>query len=80
MAVLADMERAGVKVDTKLLAETHDGPPWAVEWTDENPFEPREIAAEVSDTLGRTARETVWAVALPLARPALGNAGALRLT
>ena len=47
-------------VDNKLLAETHDGPPWAVEWTDENPFEPREIAAEVSDTLGRTARDVVF--------------------
>ena len=47
-------------VDNVLLAETRDGPPWAVEWSDENPFEPREIAAEVSDTLGRTARDVVF--------------------
>jgi VWFA-related protein len=34
-------------VDQTLLAEDSDGPPYAVEWTDENPFEPREIAVEV---------------------------------
>jgi VWFA-related protein len=34
-------------IDQKLLGEDVDGPPYAVEWTDENPFEPREIAVEV---------------------------------
>ena len=43
-----------------LLGEAREGPPWAVEWADDNPFEPREIAAEVSDALGRTARDVVF--------------------
>ncbi len=46
-------------VDNVLLGEVADGPPWAVEWTDENPFTPREIAAEVSDALGHKARDVV---------------------
>src|SRR5918993_2503684 len=48
-----------ILVDNVLLGEVSDGPPWALEWSDENPFEPREIAAEVSDALGRTARDVV---------------------
>jgi len=47
-------------VDNVLLGETNQGPPWAVEWVDENPFEPREIAAEVTDAAGRTARDVVF--------------------
>ena len=31
-------------VDDTLLGEDDDGPPYAVEWADENPFEPREIS------------------------------------
>jgi Ca-activated chloride channel family protein len=46
-------------VDNVLLGEVADGPPWALEWTDENPFAPREIAAEVTDALGRSARDVV---------------------
>jgi len=34
-------------IDSVLLGEDKDGPPYALEWTDENPFEPREIAVEV---------------------------------
>jgi VWFA-related protein len=33
-------------IDGTLLAEDTDGPPYATEWIDENPFERREIAAE----------------------------------
>ena len=47
-------------VDNVLLGEVADGPPWALEWTDENPFEPREIAVEVSDAEGRSARDVVF--------------------
>ena len=47
-------------VDNVLLGEARSGPPWAVEWEDANPFEPREIAAEVTDALGRTARDVVF--------------------
>ena len=57
-------DRAHVKsvkffVDQKLHGETSEGPPFAVEWTDENPYEPREIAAEVCDALGVCARDVV---------------------
>ena len=47
-------------VDNVLLAEAREGPPWAVEWSDDNPFEAREIAAEVTDAAGRTARDVVF--------------------
>jgi Ca-activated chloride channel homolog len=46
-------------VDQKLHGETSEGPPFAVEWTDENPYEPREIAAEACDMAGVCARDVV---------------------
>jgi VWFA-related protein len=46
-------------VNGKPAGEDLQGPVYAVEWTDENPFEPTEIAAEVVDAAGRTARDTV---------------------
>ena len=46
-------------VDGRLLSSIATGPPYAVEWIDENPFEPREIAVAVADSLGNTARDTV---------------------
>lgn len=46
-------------VDDTLLAADADGPPYAVEWTDENPFEGREIRVEVSDSDGAVARDHV---------------------
>jgi Ca-activated chloride channel homolog len=46
-------------VDNVPLGEVGEGPPWAVEWADENPFLPREIVAEVTDALGRSARDVV---------------------
>ena len=46
-------------VDGKLLQTDVDGAPYAVEWTDENPFERREIAVAVSDALGRDVRDTI---------------------
>ena len=46
-------------VDGKLLQTDGDGAPYAVEWTDENPFERREIAVAVSDALGREVRDTI---------------------
>lgn len=46
-------------VDGKLLSTVDAGPPYAVEWIDENPFETREIAVAVADSLGNTARDTV---------------------
>ncbi|HZO44093.1 MAG TPA: VWA domain-containing protein [Methylomirabilota bacterium] len=45
-------------VDSVLLGEDKDGPPYAMEWTDENPFEAREIEVEVRGD-GAVARDKV---------------------
>jgi Ca-activated chloride channel family protein len=46
-------------IDQQLFQTDSDGPPYVVEWTDENPFERREIAVEATDALGRDARDRV---------------------
>lgn len=46
-------------VDDQLLQALDQGPPYAVEWVDENPFERREIAVEAVDMLGNAARDKV---------------------
>jgi Ca-activated chloride channel family protein len=46
-------------VDDALVGEDKDGPPYAVEWVDSNPFLPRKIVVQVADSLGGTARDTV---------------------
>ena len=46
-------------VDHVLLGVDDDGPPYAVEWLDENPYERREIAVEVENELGQIARDSV---------------------
>jgi Ca-activated chloride channel homolog len=46
-------------VDQQLLTADTDGPPYATEWVDENPFERREISVEVTDAAGRAARDKV---------------------
>jgi VWFA-related protein len=46
-------------VDQKLLGSVNTGPPYAVEWVDDNPFERTEIAVEAVDTLGNSARDEV---------------------
>ena len=46
-------------VDNVLLGVDADGPPYALEWLDENPYERREIAVEVEDELGQIARDVV---------------------
>ncbi len=46
-------------VDNVLLGEAKKGPPWGIDWTDDNPFEPREIRAEVVDSNGHTAKDSV---------------------
>ena len=46
-------------VDHKFHGETMQGPPFAVEWMDENPYEAREIAAEACDAAGVCARDVV---------------------
>src|SRR5687767_12291482 len=46
-------------VDQKLQGEAKQGPPFAVEWTDENPYEGREIAVEVCSMAGDCVRDVV---------------------
>lgn len=46
-------------VDGTLLKQVEDGPPYAVEWTDENPFEARRIAVEAQDDAGNAARDEI---------------------
>ena len=46
-------------VNSKPVGEDRDGPVYAVDWTDDNPFEPTEIAAEAVDADGRAARDVV---------------------
>ena len=46
-------------VDQKLLGAVSAGPPYAVEWVDDNPFERTEIAVVAVDALGNSARDKV---------------------
>lgn len=46
-------------IDGQLFRTDSDGAPYVAEWTDENPFERREIAVEVSDALGYEVRDRV---------------------
>ena len=46
-------------VDGKLIGQDDDGPPYAVEWLDENPYERREIEIEVEDDVGHVVRDSV---------------------
>lgn len=39
-------------VDDELIGKDEDGPPYAVEWTDENPYEARRIRATVAGSAG----------------------------
>jgi Ca-activated chloride channel family protein len=46
-------------VDGALLRDAAEGPPYAAEWVDENPFAAIEIKVEVSDDRGNSARDRV---------------------
>src|SRR3954468_6326136 len=46
-------------VDGVLLGEDRDGPPYAADWEDVNPFEPRSLAVAVADDHGNVARDAV---------------------
>jgi VWFA-related protein len=46
-------------VDGNLVGTVDSGPPYAVTWTDENPFEPREIVVEAESTEGAIGRDKV---------------------
>ncbi len=46
-------------VNRALVGEDVEGPVYASEWADDNPFEPTEIAVEAIDATGRTVRDVV---------------------
>ena len=46
-------------VDGAVVGTLESGPPYAVTWTDENPFESREIVVEAEDDSGAVVRDTV---------------------
>jgi VWFA-related protein len=46
-------------VDGQLYKTDEDGPPYAVEWLDENPFERRELSVRVEDGEGRSASHSL---------------------
>ena len=51
--------KAWFYVDGKLVGTVEDGPPYSVEWVDENPFERREIVVQAQDAAGRTLQDKV---------------------
>jgi VWFA-related protein len=46
-------------VDGVPVGTVESGPPYAVDWTDENPLEKREIVVQATDSAGHTLRDTV---------------------
>ena len=46
-------------VDGTVLGTVTEGPPYAVEWTDDNPFQRREIVVEAQDSEGDVGRDRV---------------------
>jgi Ca-activated chloride channel family protein len=55
----AVVEHVRFFVDGTLLRDAADGPPYAAEWVDANPFAPSEISVEVADDHGNRARDLV---------------------
>ena len=56
---VANLQPVRFLVDGKLYKIDEDGPPYAVEWIDENPFERRELTVEVEEATGRIVRDSV---------------------
>jgi Ca-activated chloride channel homolog len=48
-----------IYIDGRYFGQAVDGPPFALEWTDENPFEARDISAQVCDDLGECASDAI---------------------
>ena len=46
-------------VDGTLLGTVTSGPPYAIEWTDDNPFQRREIVVEAEDSEGGLGRDSI---------------------
>ena len=50
---------ASFSVDGVVIGEVKNGPPYAVEWLDENPFETRQVLVDAYDLLGNSGRDVV---------------------
>ena len=46
-------------VNDALVGEDRDGPPYAVQWVDANPFEPTRIRVDAGDGLGNTGSDAI---------------------
>lgn len=46
-------------VDGEPIGDDTDGPPYAMQWVDDNPYVLREIVVDAQDTAGHTARDSV---------------------
>src|SRR5262249_16945771 len=46
-------------VDGVRVGIVENGPPYAVDWVDENPLERREIVVQAADSVGQTLKDTV---------------------
>jgi VWFA-related protein len=55
----AQLSAVSFFVDRKPVGTVADGPPYAVDWIDENPFERREIIVQAQDSAGRVIQDTV---------------------
>src|SRR5512139_2074213 len=55
----AKLQSARFFVDGTLLGEVIGGPPYAIEWADENPFARREIVVQAEDDQGNTGEDKV---------------------
>jgi VWFA-related protein len=54
-------------VDGKLVGTVASGPPYSVDWTDENPFEKREIVVQATDAAGHSVRDAITLPAFEVA-------------
>ena len=53
------LESVRFYVNDALVGDDREGPPYAVEWTDANPFEPTRIRVDATDALGNTASDAI---------------------
>ena len=53
------LESVRFYVNDTLAGEDREGPPYAVEWTDANPFEPTRIRVDATDTRGNAASDAI---------------------
>lgn len=53
------LESVRFYVNDTLVGDAREGPPYAVEWTDANPYEPTRIRVDATDARGNTASDAI---------------------